>query len=110
MTISNTTKSHVYMDWSFSRPLQGDDDPLYRPDSTVQGASQISQALLSELAPLKLAEPWATILAPQSVSCHTVFHWTSRCVYVPSGDIEKAVKQGIVFAGDSWHAMPIFGT
>ena len=109
VTVCNITKTQAHLDWSYSRPVRGDNDPLYRPDVTTEEAKQIPQALLDELASRNLAEPWALFLKPEAMRHHSVFHWTSRCVFVTSEDVERAAERGVVFVGDSWHAMPIFG-
>lgn len=109
ITICNVTKTHYHLDWSYSRSVRGTEDPLYRPNCTIEEAKQMPPALLHELASLDLAEPWATILSPESIQRHSVFHWTSRSVFMPLTGAEEAEKYGIVFVGDSWHAMPIFG-
>ncbi|KAB8074618.1 hypothetical protein BDV29DRAFT_190859 [Aspergillus leporis] len=109
--VSNMTKTHVHMDWSYSRPVSGhgDDDPLYRPNISIEGAKQIPPELLEELASRNLAEPWSLFLNEEAIQSHRVFHWTVRCVFVTRDDMLCAAGRGVVFAGDSWHAMPIFG-
>ncbi|KAI4861656.1 FAD-dependent monooxygenase [Hypoxylon rubiginosum] len=109
ITICNLTPTLAHLDWSYSRPARGDDDPLYRPNSTGEEAKQIPQALLDELATCSLAEPWAQILSAEAIRQHSVFHWTSRYVSMARSDADAAAERGVVFVGDSWHAMPIFG-
>ncbi|MCJ1319462.1 hypothetical protein MMC15_004798 [Xylographa vitiligo] len=109
ITIADADKQRYYLDWSYSRPIKGRSDPLYRPDASAEEAKQIPQALLDELGSLQLAEPWASVLNPEAIQEHSVFSWTSRYVHMPPTDFEAAAKEGVVFLGDSWHAMPIFG-
>ncbi|KHN97628.1 FAD binding domain-containing protein [Metarhizium album ARSEF 1941] len=110
ITICNMTKSKVYLDWSYSRPARGPKDVLFDKDAKSHDMStDIPQSLVEELSSLKLAEPWARYVNPETMKQHSVFHWVSRCVYMSTEDARKGAKQGIVFAGDSWHAMPIFG-
>lgn len=110
ITICNITRTHVHLDWSYSRPVRdGDNDPLYRPNATTEEAKQIPQALLDEIASRNLGEPWSLFLNPEAMKKHSVFHWTSRCVFVTRKDVKQATDRGVVFVGDSWHAMPIFG-
>ncbi|KAL9094766.1 MAG: hypothetical protein Q9165_003037 [Trypethelium subeluteriae] len=109
ITLCDITKTQAHLDWSYSRPVYGDKDPLYRPNITTEEAKQIPPALLDELASRKLAEPWALFLNPEAMQKHQVFHWTSRCVFMTSEDLGQSTRKGIVFIGDSWHAMPIFG-
>ncbi|KAA8646855.1 hypothetical protein EYZ11_008636 [Aspergillus tanneri] len=109
--VCNITKTHVDMDWSYSRPASGsaEDDPLYRPNLPADEAKQIPPELLEELASRNLAEPWSLFLNPDAIQSHRLFHWTVRCVFVAREEMQRAAAQGVVFVGDSWHAMPIFG-
>lgn len=109
ITVCNVTKTHVHLDWSYSRPATGDTDPLYRPNVSPEEAKTIPQALLDEISSLSLAEPWSAVLNPDTIKNHSVFLWTSRCVFVSREDIARSTSQGVAFVGDSWHAMPIFG-
>ena len=108
-TVCNVSKDGVSLDWSYSRSSTGEGDPLYRPNATTEEARQIPQALLDEIAARNLAEPWSTILSPEAIKTHHVFAWVSRCVGMTREEVDKASAQGVCFAGDSWHAMPIFG-
>lgn len=109
ITVTNMTKKHADLDWSYSRPISGDDDPLFRPNITAEEAKQIPQELLDEIASRGLAEPWSLYLNPKAIKEQRVFNWLSRCVSVSKEDTETGVDKGVVFVGDSWHAMPIFG-
>ncbi|GAQ05963.1 probable FAD-dependent monooxygenase [Aspergillus lentulus] len=109
--VCNMTKTHVHMDWSYSRPAWSsrEDDPLYRPNRASENAKQIPRALVEELASRDLAKPWSLFLNGDAIQHHRVFHWAVRCVSVTREDMQRAVGRGVVFVGDSWHAMPIFG-
>lgn len=109
ITICNIGPTHVHLDWSYSRPRAGDHDPLYRPNITSAEAKQVPFALLEEIASRQLAEPWSQLLNADALTKHHVFNWVSRSVSVSSEDLNASAHQGIVFVGDSWHAMPIFG-
>ncbi|KAK2877749.1 hypothetical protein FQN49_001225 [Arthroderma sp. PD_2] len=110
ITICNITRTRAHLDWSYSRPARGNNDPLFSQNSRTQGQTdQLPQALLDELASRKLAQPWARYINPEIIKQHSVFHWVSRCVYMTSEDARRGAQQGVVFVGDSWHAMPIFG-
>lgn len=105
------TRNVVHMDWSYSRPVSAsnDQDTLYRPNLSVTEAKQVPPALLDELESRQLAEPWSLFLNREAIESHRVFHWTVRCVHVTRSEMQHATEQGVVFVGDSWHAMPIFG-
>ncbi|KAL2800341.1 hypothetical protein BJX66DRAFT_332481 [Aspergillus keveii] len=109
LTICNITNTEVQMDWSYSRPNTGADDPLYKPDISAEEAKIIPPALLEEIATRELAEPWSVFLNGEAMKSHRVFNWVSRCVFVTRDDVDGCAKKGVVFLGDSWHAMPIFG-
>ncbi len=109
ITVCNLTQTEAHLDWSYSRAARTGGDPLYRPNSTAEEAKQIPQALLDELASRDLAEPWSHFINTEAIKKHSVFHWTSRCVSMTRNDIDQAAARGVVFLGDSWHAMPIFG-
>ncbi|KAL3457360.1 FAD-dependent monooxygenase [Aspergillus heterothallicus] len=109
LTICNITNTEVHMDWSYSRPSTGAGDPLYNPDISAEEAKIIPPALLEEITTRNLAEPWSVFLNEEAMKTHKVFNWVSRCVYVTREDVDGCAERGVVFIGDSWHAMPIFG-
>lgn len=110
ITVCNITKTQVHLDWSYSRPTRRDNDPLFCLTSQKEDQTrQLPQALLDELASHQLAEPWSRYINPETIKQHSVFRWISRCVNMTTDDAQKAAQQGVVFVGDAWHAMPIFG-
>ncbi|KAI1079861.1 FAD-dependent monooxygenase [Whalleya microplaca] len=109
ITICDIDPHHAHLDWSYSRPLNGDDDPLFWRDITPEQARQVPQALIDEIASRNLAPPWSQFLNADAIGSHRVFNWLSRCVSISRGDLGVGIKNGVVFVGDSWHAMPIFG-
>jgi monooxygenase len=109
ITVCNITKTQVHLDWSYSRPARGENDPLFNAQTPENQARDLPLALLEELGSLQLAEPWAQYINPETIQQHSVFHWISRCVYMPTDDALRAAQAGVVFIGDAWHAMPIFG-
>lgn len=117
ITVCNINRTRADLDWSYSRAARsasgrrGEEskDPLYRPNATDEVARQIPQALLDEVTCLGLAEPWSKVLTESAIRQHSVFQWTSRCVSMRKEEVAQAATEGVVFVGDSWHAMPIFG-
>ncbi|KAL2856563.1 hypothetical protein BJY01DRAFT_169842 [Aspergillus pseudoustus] len=109
LTICNITNTDVHLDWSYSRPSTGAGDPLYNPDISAEEAMIIPPTLLEEIATRDLAEPWSVFLNGKAMKSHRVFNWVSRCVFVTREDVDGCAEKGVVFIGDSWHAMPIFG-
>ncbi|RAK87869.1 FAD/NAD(P)-binding domain-containing protein [Aspergillus costaricaensis CBS 115574] len=109
ITVCNITKTRVHLDWSYSRPASGENDPLFNDKKPEVQMREPPQALLDELPSRQLAEPWARYINSETIRQHSVFHWISRCVCMPTVDALQAAQAGVVFVGDSWHAMPIFG-
>jgi monooxygenase len=125
ITMADVTSTHVHLDWSYSRNarIAGPDedqsqvDPLYIPCSTGGFSSKSPSlpldALAAELAPRSLAHPWSEILSPVKILSgdYKIVYWTSRCVTVSHEEemTSAAKSSGVVFVGDAWHAMPIFG-
>ncbi|KAI9042713.1 FAD-dependent monooxygenase nscC [Aspergillus affinis] len=110
ITICNIDRNQVYLDWSYSRPARGANDNLFCPASkATHRTNELPQALLDELASLKLADPWARYIHPKAIKQHSVFHWISRCVNMTTDEALRGAQLGVVFVGDAWHAMPIFG-
>ncbi|BCS18219.1 FAD-dependent monooxygenase nscC [Aspergillus puulaauensis] len=109
LTVCNITSTTVHMDWTYSRPSITDNDPLYNPNITSEEAKVIPEALVEEINERKLGEPWSLFLNGEAMRGHRVFNWLTRCVTMERGDVDSVAKKGVVFVGDSWHAMPIFG-
>ncbi|KAL4874948.1 hypothetical protein BJY04DRAFT_233200 [Aspergillus karnatakaensis] len=109
ITVCNLTKTEAHLDWSYSRMASGEGDPLYRPNLRAEASREIPQALLDEVASRKLAGPWSHYLNADAMQTHSVFYWTSKYVSMTKQDVKKGAERGVVFIGDSWHAMPIFG-
>lgn len=108
LTVCNITSTTVHMDWSYSRPSV-QDDPLYNPNITSEEAKVIPGALIQEINSRELAEPWSLFLNGEAMREHKVFNWLTRCVSMERQDADSALAKNVVFVGDSWHAMPIFG-
>ncbi|KAL4880800.1 hypothetical protein BJY04DRAFT_218953 [Aspergillus karnatakaensis] len=109
----NASGKTVHMSWSYSRPSLGSDDALYNSNIalTVEESltSTIPAALLKEIEERDLADPWNVFINPTAMQHHQVFNWLIRCVSVDRDLMDTAVGKNVVFVGDSWHAMPIFG-
>ncbi|KAI9372095.1 hypothetical protein BJX61DRAFT_467180 [Aspergillus egyptiacus] len=109
LTVCNMTSTTVHLDWSYSRLSTEDADPLFNPDITSEEAKVLPAALLEEIASRELAEPWCHFLNEEAMKTHKVYNWLMRCVFVERGNLDSCIGRGVVFLGDSWHAMPIFG-
>lgn len=107
ITISNADKNGVHLDWSYSRPVKGANDPLWIPERAQ--TSTTPEQLLKEIAGETLVPPFSTLLDTETIKKDTVYNWLSRSVFIPRHNLDQAAKHGVVFVGDSAHAMPIFG-
>ena len=118
LTISNMDPRGVHLDWSYSRPAfhpSPDDpkkqiqDPLFQPQRTAEEAKVVPESLLSDLENAKLARPFRDILNRDMIRENGCYNWLSQSVFVPRPELDAAIGKGVVFVGDSAHAMPIFG-
>ena len=107
ITISSADEQGVHLDWSYSRPIQGPNDPLWMPERAQ--TSTAPEQLLKEIADKTLVPPFSTLLDTETIKKDTVYNWLSRSVFIPRQSLDHAAKEGVVFVGDAAHAMPIFG-
>ena len=107
ITIINADQDGVHLDWSYSRPIQGSEDPLWMPHRA--NISRAPEQLLKETAEKTLVPPFSKLLDTEAIKNVKVHNWLSRSVFVSRQGLDQAAKQGVVFVGDSAHAMPIFG-
>ncbi|KAL4956157.1 hypothetical protein BDW69DRAFT_203627 [Aspergillus filifer] len=108
ITVCNITNDTVHMDWTYSRPSV-ENDPLFNPNITSEEAKVIPDALIEEINSRRLGEPWSLFINGEAMRGHRVFNWLVRCVSVERKDLDSCLEKNVVFVGDSWHAMPIFG-
>ncbi|KAL4794782.1 hypothetical protein BDV19DRAFT_399260 [Aspergillus venezuelensis] len=108
ITVCNITNDTVHMDWTYSRPSV-ENDPLFNPNITSEEAKVIPGALIEEINSRRLGEPWSLFINGEAMRGHRVFNWLVRCVSVERKDLDGCLDKNVVFVGDSWHAMPIFG-
>ncbi|KAL4965637.1 FAD-dependent monooxygenase nscC [Aspergillus stella-maris] len=108
ITVCNITNDTVHMDWTYSRPSI-ENDPLFNPNITSEEAKVIPDALIEEINSRRLGEPWSLFINGDAMRRHRVFNWLVRCVSVERKDLDSCLDKNVVFVGDSWHAMPIFG-
>jgi monooxygenase len=70
---------------------------------------RIPQHLLKEIRSRDLVPPFSTLINADDIKKDKVYNWRIRSVYISRADLDQAAKRGVVFIGDSVHAMPIFG-
>lgn len=107
ITVASAEKESVHLDWSYSRARQGDKDPLWMPDHAE--LIKAPQRLLKEVRSRDLALPFSSFVNADEIKKDKVYNWRIRSVYISRADLDQAAKRGVVFIGDSVHAMPIFG-
>ncbi|QKX52962.1 uncharacterized protein TRUGW13939_00033 [Talaromyces rugulosus] len=107
ITVASANKEDVHLDWSYSRARQGDNDPLWMPDRGE--LIKVPQHLLKEIRSRDLVPPFSTLVNADDIKKDKVYNWRIRSVYISRAQLDQAAKRGVVFIGDSVHAMPIFG-
>lgn len=110
ITISNITPSKIHLDWSYSRAVRGPDDPLFNPIRTVQEAKVVPEELLREIGARTMASPFRDVIGVDAIRERGCYNWLSCSVFVTREEgLKKGLEKGVLFMGDSAHAMPIFG-
>jgi monooxygenase len=70
---------------------------------------RVPQHLLKEIRSRDLVPPFSTLVNADDIKKDKVYNWRIRSVYISRAQLDQAAKRGVVFIGDSVHAMPIFG-
>ena len=107
ITVAKAEENNVYLDWSYSRGKHGDNDPLWMPERAE--IMKAPQHFLKELRSRDLVPPFSTFINAEDVKKDNLHNWRIQSVSIRRDDLDQAAKQGVVFIGDSVHAMPIFG-
>lgn len=118
LSISDRTKDGVLVSYTYSRPARAGDehDPLYRPRRSKEGAQDIPDAFIAELASLadQLDEPFRAVFDGDAMRHDRLLNWLMRAAPRPlacDADWceEAAARGGVVLLGDAVHAEPILG-
>lgn len=108
ITIADAQRDGVWLDWSYSRARVGDDDPLWMPDRSE--VIKVPQHLLKEIRSRNFVPPFSTLIDPDEIKKGKIYNWRIMSVQTGRDDLDAAAADlGVVFVGDSLHAMPIFG-
>lgn len=108
VTVANATKEgSIDLDWTYSRPRDGESDPLWMPDRGE--IVKAPQHLLKEIRSKDLVPPFSTLVNADDIKKSKVYNWRIWALQVQRKELEKAAESGVVFIGDAVHAMPIFG-
>lgn len=108
IAITNLTPAIVDLNWSFTRPVRNDNDPLYDSVGNPGDERKVPPELLQELDNSGISEPYSTIISSESIKAHGLFHWIMRSLQVPREDLNQLADEHVVFVGDAVHGMPIF--
>ncbi|KAH8807959.1 FAD-dependent monooxygenase [Xylogone sp. PMI_703] len=108
ITITNITSAQVDLNWSFTRPVKDDSDPLYNPSESLDDQRKIRPEFLQEIDTSNICAPYSTIINSESIKTHGLFHWIMRSIRVPLEDLDMLAEERIAFVGDAVHGMPIF--
>lgn len=108
VTIADARSDGVWLDWNYSRARDGEEDALWMPHRSE--VIKVPQHLLKEIRSRDLVPPFSTLINADDVKKDKVYNWRIRSVHVARDELDAtAGKLGVVFIGDSVHAMPIFG-
>ncbi|PVH85893.1 FAD/NAD(P)-binding domain-containing protein [Cadophora sp. DSE1049] len=103
----------VDISYIYSRPSHsGSEDPLHRPNRTLNQASDISEAFFAEVSKLRdLEQPLRDAFDEENVRKGRNLHWLMRDVLVQRKELVRLAKggRGVFFIGDAAHALPILG-
>ena len=109
---SNGTVSISYV-YSRSAKSEGSVDPLYHPERSIAGATDIPEEFYEQLKDFvtasKPSQPFEECFNVNQIRSERLLHWLMRTVLVPRQDLLRLLRYGIVIIGDSAHAVPILG-
>lgn len=110
ISVNDVSGSHVDLSYTYSRPVEENNDPLHKPNRPIPGATDIPGEFFEELAALQdLEPPFQAIFDPEKVRDDRVLHWLMRTLTPDSGEAQRLANHGVVLIGDSVHATPILG-
>lgn len=99
----------VDISYVYSRPTR-ENDSLHRPGRSPGESSNIGSAFFEEVSQLfELEQPFKDAFDGKKIKDDRILHWLMRTSLIPLKDLLKWSKKGVVFLGDSAHAMPILG-
>lgn len=108
VTVADAQSDGVWLDWNYSRARDGEKDALWMPQNSE--VIKVPQHLLKEIRSRDLVPPFSTLINADDVKKDKVYNWRIRSVHIARHELDaSAEKLGVVFIGDSVHAMPIFG-
>lgn len=110
ISVKDVSSSYINLTYTYSRPAQGGEDPLYRPNRSKSAAKEIPGQFYQELGALtKLEAPFDAVFDPGEVSKDRLLHWLMRQHTPNEAVLTKGAKDGLLLIGDAAHATSILG-
>lgn len=110
ISVNEDQRDLVSISWVYSRAARGADDPLYRPNRPISGATDIPKEFYQEIGALtNLEQPFQDVFDEEKMQIERVLSWLMRTVQVGLPELRGLAEKGIFFIGDSVHAQPILG-
>ncbi|TKA65935.1 hypothetical protein B0A55_10357 [Friedmanniomyces simplex] len=110
ITINDRTSKTVGISYTYSRRARSPVDPIFTPERSTSGASQIPDELFDEIRSLgSLDGAFEEVFDAEKMRKDRILNWLMRSVSVDVSERNAAAGQGIVLVGDAAHATPILG-
>jgi 2-polyprenyl-6-methoxyphenol hydroxylase-like FAD-dependent oxidoreductase len=110
VSINEQQGDFVSVNWVYSRPAKGPQDPLHKPNRPVSGATDIPDEFFEEIEALQdLDQPFKEVFDAEKLKRERVLHWLMRTVLVSLQDLQRLAERAVFFMGDAVHAEPILG-
>lgn len=112
ISVSNRDRDEVSISYTYSRPGQGSEDLLYRPDRSKDQAREVPEALFQEIDRLsaELEEPYKSVFLTEALRNDRLLNWLMRSLHLNVAEtLSDAAATGVVLVGDAVHSEPILG-
>ena len=109
IVVNEYAATYIDVRYTYSRPAR-QNDPLYKPDRPIPGATDIPEEFYTELQQVKgLGQAYKEMFDATKVRQDRVLHWLMRSTLGTEQEIKDLTARGILLVGDAIHAMPILG-
>ncbi|KAK5743308.1 hypothetical protein LTR17_002787 [Elasticomyces elasticus] len=110
ITVNERTEDLVSISYTYSRPAKEATDPLFKPERSTSGASQVPGELFDEVSSLEnLDGPFKDIFDADKMRKDRLLNWLMRSVSISADELDTAAEKGVALIGDAAHATPILG-
>ncbi|KAK4957292.1 hypothetical protein LTR10_005252 [Elasticomyces elasticus] len=110
ITVNERTEDLVSISYTYSRPAKEATDPLFTPERSTSGASQVPDELFDEISSLEnLDGPFKDVFDADKMRKDRLLNWLMRSVSVGADELHTAAVKGVALIGDAAHATPIMG-